>query len=533
MTGYAGTGTLVRLALRCDRILIPVTALALVALAGGSASSARKLYPDPAKAVEAARAAAASPAIVAIYGPIADPANPDSIGAFKSLGLGGILLAVLAYALVRRHTRAEEEAGRTELVGAGVVGRRAPLTAAVLVAAGTVVVTSLLAGLSMGGAGLGLTGSLAFATAWAGAGLTFIGVTALSAQLTGTARGCAGFAIGTLGVAYLLRGVGDTIDGLGWLTWLSPFGWAEKVEAFGAGRFVIALLPVLVTAALVGAAFALLEHRDLGAGLLATRPGPAAAASSLASPLALAWRLQRGLLLGWLAGFAVLGLVLGGLAGGVSSFVDSPEVADLLARLGGTSGSLGDVFISTELHFMAIAAAAYGIAAALRLQSEEADLHTEQLLATSVTRRAVLAGHALIALGGSALLLLVMGVGLALGSASQYGGVAPALGHLLPAALAPVPAVWVCVGLALVVYGALPKVVVIAWALLATFLGVGELGPLLGLPNAVIDLSPFAHGAVVPGGSVVGAPLVALALVAAALLLAAGVTFRRRDLIGG
>lgn len=531
MSGYAATGTLVRLALRRDRMLVPVWVLALVALAGGSASSTIALYPDPAKAVEAARAAALSPAIVGMYGPIADPNNPDSIGALKTLVLGGIFLAVLACILVRRHTRSEEEAGLTELVGAGVVGRRAPLTAAVLVASVTVVVTSLLAGLSMAGAGLGLTGSLAFAAAWAGIGLAFVGVTAAAAQLTETARGCTGFVIGTLGVTYLVRAVGDTSAGLGWLTWVSPIGWAEKVEVYGANRFIVALIPAVFTIALIGLAFALLERRDLGAGLVPTRPGAAVGTPSLRSPFALAWRLQRGLLIGWLVGFAIFGLVLGGIAGSVTSFVDSPQVADMLTRLGGSAGSLGDVFLSTELRFMAIGAAAYGISAALRLKSEETDLHTEQVLATSVSRRALLAGHAVIALGGSALLLLVVGAGLALGGASQFNGFRKALGHLLPAALAPIPAVWVCVGLALVVYGALPKVVVVAWALLAAFLVVGELGPLFGFPRGLVDLSPFSHGTVVPGGSVPGGPLVALALVAAALVLAAGVTFRRRDLV--
>ncbi|MEP6798297.1 MAG: polyketide antibiotic transporter [Lapillicoccus sp.] len=533
MSGYAGTGTLVRLALRRDRVLIPVCVVGLVALAGGSARSTVALYPDPAQAVSAARAAALSPAIVGMYGPIAAPDNPDSIGAFKTLVLGGIFLAIFAFAIVRRHTRTEEEAGRTELVGAGVVGRRAPLTAAVLLSGATVLVTSMVAGLSMAAAGLGLVGSLAFATAWAGIGLSFVGVTAVAAQLTGTARGCAAVTLGTLGVAYLLRAVGDTTSGAGWLTWLSPIGWAEKVEVFGANRIVVALLPLAFTVGLVALAFVLLERRDLGSGLVAARPGPAGAAASLRSPLALAWRLQRGLLLGWAIGFAILGLVLGAVAGSVSAFVDSPEIADMLAKLGGSAASLGDTFISTELHFMAVAAAAYGISAALRLKSEEADLHTEQVLATPASRPALLGGHALIALGGSALLMLVLGAGLSVGAAGEYGGLAGALGHLLPAALAPVPAVWVCVGLALVVYGALPKVVVVAWALLAAFLVVGEFGPLFNLPTAVVDLSPFSHGAMVPGGAVPGTPLAALALLAAALVLAAGVSFRRRDLVSG
>lgn len=532
MTGLAGTGPLLRLALRRDRVLLPVGALLLVTVAGGSASATRSLYADPAAAVAAARAADASPAVVGMYGPLADPSNPDSVGALKTLMLGAVLLAALAVVLVRRHTRLEEESGRTELLGATVVGRRAPLAAAVLLACGAVVVVALLAGLSMAAAGLGLRGSLAFGAAWAAAGLAFVGVTAVAAQVAATARGCAGLAYGALGAAYLLRAVGDT-SSASWLTWLSPLGWTERIEVYGADRFAVALLGPAVLAVLVAAAVALLERRDLGAGLLAPRPGPARGAASLGSPLALAWRLQRGLLLGWLAGYAVLGLVLGAVAGSVGSFVTDDSVRQMLARLGGSTTSLVDLFVSTELRFLAVGAAAYGVAAALRLRTEEGDLHTEQVLATAATRRAQLGAHALVALGGSALLMLVVGAALGLTVGGRYGGVGPALAHLLPAALSPVPAVWVCVGLALAVYGALPRLVVAAWGLLTAFLVLGELGPLFALPQALVDLSPFAHGSVAPGVDVDGRPLLALAVVAAALLAAALVSFRRRDLVTG
>jgi ABC-2 type transport system permease protein len=194
---YAGTGALLRLALRRDRLVIPLSVLGLVALAGGGAKSTLDLYQGQ-QAVDAAKALLASPAIVGMYGPIANPDNPDSFAIFKTLLMGAVCVALLAIVLVRRHTRTEEEAGRTELVGAGAVGRRAPLTAAVLLAAATVLLTSVLAALSLIGAGLGTRGSLAFGAAWAASGLTFTGVTAVAAQLTTTTRGCGAWAFGTL-----------------------------------------------------------------------------------------------------------------------------------------------------------------------------------------------------------------------------------------------------------------------------------------------------------------------------------------------
>jgi ABC-2 type transport system permease protein len=529
MSGYAGTGALLKLALRRDRVVIPLSVLGLVVLAGGSAKSTVDLYQGQ-DAIDAARALLTSPALIGMYGPIANPENPDSFAIFKTLLLGAVGISLLAIVLVRRHTRTEEEAGRTELVGAGVVGRRAPLTAAVLLSTGTVLVTSALAALSLIGSGLGARGSWAFGAAWAVAGLTFTGVAAVAAQLTTTTRGAGAWAFGALGVSYLLRAIGDTSSSVSWLTWLSPLGWAEKIEVFGEDRFLVVVLPVVVTLALVALAYALQERRDFGAGLLPSRPGPAEAAPILRSPWALAWRLQRANLLGWVIGFAIIGTVLGGVAGSVASLAGGEQMQDFLRKLGGNASSLTDTFISTELQFLAIGAAAYGISAALRLRSEENDLHTEQVLATSTRRWTVLASHSVIALLGSALLMLVLAVSLALGTRTLYGGFGSALGHLLPSALATIPPVWVCVGLALAIFGSAPKIVYVAWALLALFVVVGEFGPLFNLPQPVIDVSPFVHAVVLPGSSIVALPLVVLLAIAAALMVLAQTMFRRRDI---
>jgi ABC-2 type transport system permease protein len=393
-----------------------------------------------------------------------------------------------------------------------------------------VLLTSALAAASLIGAGLGTRGSLAFGVAWAASGLTFTGVAALAAQLTTTTRGCGAWAFGALGLAYLLRAVGDTASGgASALTWLSPLGWAEKIEVYGEDRFLVSLISIAATVVLVGAAYALQERRDFGSGLLPTRPGPARAAPSLRSPWALAWRLQRANLLGWVLGFAILGTVLGGVAGSVASIASSQQMQDLLRKLGGDAGSLTDTFISTELQFLAVAAAAYGISAALRLRSEEVDQHTEQILATSTGRLRVLASHAVIALIGSALLLLVLTVALSMGARDQYGGFSSALGHVLPSALALVPPVWVCVGLALAIFGSAPRIVYVAWALLAVFVVVGEFGSVFNLPQPIIDVSPFVHAVVLPGASIVATPLLVLLAIAAALVVGSGTTFRRRD----
>lgn len=531
--GLTATGTLFRLALRRDQVLVPVIVFGLALLAISSARASLALYPTPESVAEAVGGGVLSnPALLAIYGPITNPADPDAFAVYKTVMLGGIFLALGAYAIVRRHTRTEEEEGRLELVGAGVVGRRAPLVAAMSLA---LVVVFGSCAVTVGGMialGMDPAGSFAFGLAWFGIGVVMTAVTAVAAQITTTARGCGALALAVLGVSFLVRAVADATDGgtrLAWLSWLSFLGWAQQVEPYGDNRFGVVVVPLVASAALTLVAFALLERRDLGGGLLATRPGPARAGRWLGSPLGLAWRLQRWSLLGWSVAFLAVGALLGSIAGSVEEMLQDPAVADMLRQLGGGSGTLTDLFLSVEFSFAALIAAAYGIAATLRLRGEEREVHAEQLLATSTSRLTWLGSHLVIALAGTAWLLIVLGAAVGLVRGLAVGDVPGQVGRLSTAALAPLPAVWVCVGLTMLVFGLAPRFTSAAWAALVTFLVIGEFGAVLGLPDWLRDLSPFAHLPALPGGVLTAAPLLALAAVAVFLIASGSVGFRRRD----
>jgi ABC-2 type transport system permease protein len=529
-TALTGTGQLVRLALRRDRIMLPIWTLILVAIAGSGAATLADLYPTVQSRVQAAAANNGTPAIVAMYGRVYDATSLGNTQAMlKTLVLGAVLVALVSIIVVVRHTRAEEETGRLELLGATVVGRHAALTAGLLVAIGASVAIGLLGTLAFIGGGLPVAGSIVAGLAWAGVGIAFAAITAVVVQLTASARAAIGISAAVLGGVYLIRAIGDTSEAGGprWLSWLSPIGWGQQFRPYAGNRWWVLLITIGFAVVVTAAAYALVARRDLGAGLLADRPGPAGS-TRLRSPLALAWRLQRGLLFGWLAGFVVLGAALGGIASNVGDMMNSAAARDFITRLGGTQ-VITDAFLAAEFGFVGVFTSAYGVQAAMRLRGEETGLRAEPLLATQVGRIRWALSHIAIALAGTTLLLAAGGLaaGLAYGASVHDMGQA---GRLLGAALVQLPATWVLTGIVVAAFGLAPRLTMAGWAALVGFLLLAELGPVVGLDRSVLNLSPYAHVPKLPAAELTVAPLAWLLGIAVALTIAGLAGFRRRDI---
>jgi ABC-2 type transport system permease protein len=529
MNTFTGTRALIRLALRRDRVMLPIWLAAFVLSAASSPKATVGLYPTRESLVAAADTFNGAQSLVALYGRIYDPTSVGALAMIKLGGFGGVFVAILSTILVVRHTRAEEETGRQELVGAGVVGRRAPLTAALLVALGTNLVLALLTALGLTAAGLPVAGSFAFGLAWGGVGIAFAAIAAVTAQLSSTARGATTLTMAVLGVVYVLRAVGDTAGAGGprWATWLSPIGWGQQFRPYAGNRWWVLLITLGFSAVVTAAAYALVARRDLGAGLVPDRLGRACARPGLRSPLALAWRLQRGSLYGWLVGFALMGLVFGNIATNLTGFVSSGPARDLFEKLGGQKGFV-EAYLAAVLGIVGVVASAYGIQAAMRLRAEETAGHLEPLLATSVSRTRWVLSHTVVALSGNTLLLVVAGLAAGVGY-GVHGGDSGAVGRVLAGALVQIPGTWVLTGLVVLAFGFAPRLAVAGWAALAAFVVLGELGPLLKLNHWVMDVSPYTHIPKLPGSPFHLLPVVTLIVLSVALIVAGLVGFRRRD----
>lgn len=522
-----GTLRLLRLFLRRDRIVLPLWVLLLsVPLSTVYVASIESVYPQPAQRAAFVASVMASPAQRALYGPIYN----DSVGA-TALWKAGIFHALIGIAVILtviRHTRGDEESGRTELLDSTVVGRYAGLTAALLLACGAAALTGLIGTAGLLTTTLPTAGSVAFGAALTCSGLVFAGVAAVTAQLSTSARTARGIAFATLGAAFALRAIGDAGDGV--LSWSSPLGWSLLVRPYAGERWWVLGLHLATTALLTALAYRLLSRRDVGSGLLADRAGRSAAPRLLNGPLGLAWQLQRGALIGWTAGLALYALLAGSVADEVSTQIgDSARVREIIDRFGGTT-SVEWAFIAISFSFLGVGAAAQAISATLRLHTEEAASRAETLLAGAVGRIHWAATHLTFAVFGTAVSLVVAGLVAGVAYGSAVGDVGGTLPRVLAGAAVQLPAVWLMASMAVTLVGVLPRFAPAAWAVLVACIALYLLGSVAGMPQWVADLSPFTHIPHVPGERLRTAPLLWM-LSAAGVLTAVGLAgLRRRDI---
>ncbi|MDN3029188.1 ABC transporter permease [Streptomyces sp. S.PB5] len=524
-SGQTGTAVLSRLILRRERVRILIWTLAVPLLVLLTAASVKGLYPTQHDLDVAAEASEDNAAAIAFNGPAQ---GLDTLGgevAFQVGTFGLVLVALMSTFMTGRQTRAEEEAGRAELIGSLPVGGHANAGATLLVVTGMNAAVGTLVALGLIGMDLPVTGSLVLGVCFFALGLVFAGLTLVAAQISENTRVVHGSTGALLGVAFVLRAVGDIGDGT--VSWLSPIGWVQKTRPFAGERWWPLIVPALFAVGCVVVAHALSDRRDLGAGLVPPRPGPPRAARGLGRPLGLALRLQRGSLIGWTCGVFLTGLAYGWVAEDVEDFVaDNEAMEELLTGYGGAG--LTDSYLSQSLLVVALLGAGYTVQSVLRLRAEESGLRAEPVLATPVSRNRWVAGHLTVALAGSLVVLAAagLGTGLAYGLASGDPGQVP---RLIGAALLYAPALWLLAGIAIALFGIVPHGTAAAWAALSACFVIGLLGQALDLPGWARDVSPFEHIPHLPATEASAAAPVLILAIAAALTATGVAAFRRRD----
>lgn len=525
------TARLVALNLRLDRVRMPVWAVAVAGLVLVSAVSVMNLYSTPEEIAQYVSLIDISGNMTAVNSALNGPGfgfDHPSVGVIlvnEAAIWGAIGFAMMGIFQMSRHTRAEEEAERTEVLRSRMVGRHAGLAAAAITVGGLELSVGAVTFVGLIALGFGTTGSLALVLAWIAAGLLFAAVTAVAAQVASTSRATVGLGVGALGVAYLVRAVGDM--GSSWLSWLSPVGWVHRVRPFAGEQWWVLALSLAVVVVAAGLAVVLSDRRNLGAGLLPQRLGPAHAGPLTSRPLGLIARLQRGPLIGWSVGLFVLGAAYGSIASDIEQmFVDNPDLARFIP-LG--AGSVTDAYLAYTLALGAMMAGGFAISSSLRLRTEEGAGVAELVLARPMARTAWAGDHLLVAVAFTTVLLLASGVGTGVGVAAAVGDWSQ-VGRMTAASLALLPVELVLMGVSMLMVGLLPRVALLSWAGLVLVVVVGLFGDLFRLPGWFRDVSPLEQLPMMPAESFDLVEFLAVGVVGAGLVVAGLVAYRRRDI---
>ncbi|MBF6168559.1 ABC transporter permease [Streptomyces gardneri] len=521
----SGAGTLLRFALRRERFSLPCWLFGAAALLAFQSVGSQRFYDTPQKLAQLRETMSASAAAVAMGGPTQLLTTIGGEIVFEILAYLAVVVALMNMFLVGRHTRSDEETGRAELLRSARVGRRAPTVAALTLAglADTAVVLVLF--VAAVGTGLPTGGSLLLGAVTGGVGVTFAAVTAVAAQIFENPRSVYGAVGLALAAAYVARAIGDV--GNGAASWASPIGWAQRSYPYAGDHWWTVLLFAAATFALTASAFALLDRRDFGAGLLPYGTGRATASWALGSPLGLAWRLQRGSLAGWAVAVFALGAAYGSFADSIADYLDdNPEIA---AYLPGGAADAVNSYLSLTVSIVALLTAAFGVASVLRARGEETAGRAEPLLAAPVSRYRWLASHLAIAVGGGAFVLTVGGFGIGLAYGLTISDSGQAL-RMTGVALVYLPAVWSVIAVAVLGLGWAPRAAVaVAWAAFAYCAVALLFAAAFDLPDWFDDASPFTHIPKVPLYTVTATPILVIILTALAGLILAAAGFRRRD----
>lgn len=527
MNALVGTGGLVRFILRRDRFLLAVWLLIITGVVLGGAGTTETTYPTAAARQERLHQVSNTPMFM-LFQSRAYDSSVGALAAQQVFGGATIFAALGSVLFLIRHTRREEQAGRRELLGGTVVGRHAPLTAALIVVLGVGGLVALISALGLIRLGFPAAGSVALALVVGAAIWVSAALAAVVVQLTEHANAAAVSAFALFYGFHLVRGFGAIGgDSLAWLAWLVPNGWLQHVRPFADERWWVLGLVAGLIVVLIGTAYVLSGRRDLGAGLLPARLGAASAAPSLRTALGLAWRLQRRELFVWLVGTAVIAVTTGSIgASAMTAYAQGSWLNEYAARIGASRPA--DAFFVYVVFVMVFPIAAYAVMKTLFLRSEEVVGRAETVLATPVPRLRWALSHLVFALGVPLALLAVIGLGFGFGSGWQRGDYAGEIGRMLALTTSLVPAVWMIVGITLATFGLKKSLsAIVGWGALAIGI-VAEIVVKMGVPEWVfLVLSPFAH--VNPYYQPTAITLLTLTLIAAVLLGVGLVSLRHRD----
>ncbi|WP_125713441.1 ABC transporter permease [Companilactobacillus kedongensis] len=488
---------LTRFSLKRDWLKLTIWSGLLVVLFGAVAAKFTTIYDSQASINEIVKTLK-SPSMVSLFGklPGSGPYNTADVFAGEMTVFMAIIAAVMNFSIIIKNTRGEEDSGLLEIIQSHSVGKLSNLSASLI----ELFIINLLIGLLYGVglqvadlAGTDTNGNFLLGLGLGAAGFMYAAIAAFLAQLVDNSRSVTIWSYVILGLMYIARMTTDVSHPKA--TWYVPFGWVEKFSTYQDNNWTPVFLMLGLSLILSVAALWINNHRDIGSGIIATKPGRAKATIFLRGPLSLFWRLHRTTIIVWVIGLLVLGFTYGSI---FNTIGDILKTNPAMKQLVGTAAvHKANVLIIKQ--FVALLMIVFGVLALFPgmqiinyLKTGENKGYLELIHSKPVSRTYLFTSVLILGSLTSLIALLAGMWGLQLGGASVMKHPIE-LSVFLRGFYAYISPVMIMLGISAFIIGWIPKISVIGYLYAGFALFVEYFGKLIDLPKWISKLTPFGY----------------------------------------
>ena len=504
---FDNTLRLVRFILRRERVISVIWIVSLVLFSVALAPGIGEMFPDAEGRQQFAQVYD-NPVMVSMMGPIYGADNYTQGAMYSGMMLLWyiIAVAVMNVFLIVRHTRADEEYGRVEVVRSLPVGRLSNINAAMITAVIVNAVLAIFTGLGLAVIGIesmGFGGCMLYGAVSGAAGLVFAAITAVFCQLSHSTSGATGLSFFALGGFYMLRAVGDITANAEFLSLISPLGLAQRSQVFIANTPVPLIVLLIEAIVIAGVAYKLNSVRDMGQGFIPAKPGKSYAEKWMLSPFGLSLRLLRKSSIVWIVVMFLLGASYGSVMGNIDQFIGgSSEYLSILGIDAEYAALLSDSeknefivegfggYIASMMTLLCLVPV---MLSALKIRSEEKLGRLENVISRSVSKQKYMLGFVTISFALSVVLQFAVVLGLYTATSAATETNPFSFGKLLWANMAYLPAIWVVIGLIVLITGLFPKATAALWGYYGFVCLLAFMGNFDVFPVWVKAMSPMTH----------------------------------------
>lgn len=528
---FNNIGKYIRFMLLREKVNIIIWVVAVFFITVGQAQSFVELYPTQAERQFVAESMN-NPAMVALMGQ-AYGKEDYTLGALMSqqtLLFTIVAVTIMNILLINRNLRADEETGKIEMIRAGSTGRLVNIGASLLICTGVNIFLGVLLGIglySLKIESMDLKGSMFFGMVIAISGILFGAITAIMNQIFSSSRKSLGGSFAILGISYLVRAVGDI--GNDTVSILSPLGWVMRVQVYVENNLWPIVISFVVAVVLFSVAFVLNLKRDLGSGIFHEKKGRENTTIFLKSPLGLATRIMRGEYATWILASIILGLSFGAMLGDIEKQLQTNKMMMQIFTHGEDGGILGQ-FITVIMSIVAMLSTIPVITSILRLKGEENANRLDNVISKAVSRNRLMTGFFANSLIISVLLQVLFAIAFWIAGRQVVVNENFELCEILKSSLAYLPAIWIMLGITLVLVGCFPKLTVGVWIYYAYSFFVIYLGGMLKLEQWTQKISPYGNVSQIPVDTMNYKTTFIMVLIFVSLIIVGYVGYNRRDL---